>query len=203
MTQTGFYFDSAGCTGCKACQVACKDKNGLDVGVKWRRIVEVQGGGWSTSNGVPVNDTFAYHVSVACMHCENPICVEVCPTKAMAKGDDGIVAIDPGRCIGCRYCEWACPYGAPQFDKISGMMTKCDLCRDHIGAGKAPACVSACQMRVLDYGEIDDLNRKYGEGADVYPLPDPALTLPASVLNPHPVVRDDPHIRVANREEIY
>jgi anaerobic dimethyl sulfoxide reductase subunit B (iron-sulfur subunit) len=139
------------------------------------------------------------------MHCEQPICVEVCPTKAMTKGSDGIVLIDAGRCIGCRYCEWACPYGAPQFDESSGTMTKCDLCADHLAVDNAPACVSACQMRVLDYGDIGELRHRYGKEGSVYPLPEPRLTDPAVVIDPHPSITavGDAPLRIANGEEIY
>jgi anaerobic dimethyl sulfoxide reductase subunit B (iron-sulfur subunit) len=203
MTQMGFYFDSSACSGCKACQIACKDKNGLDVGIRWRRIVEVSGGRWTRSNGAAKNESFAYHLSVACMHCEQPICVEVCPTKAITKDGDGIVSIDAGRCIGCRYCEWACPYGAPQFDEARGTMTKCDLCADHLAVNKAPACVSACQMRVLDYGEIQSLRERYGVGRNVFPLPEVGLTSPASVTEPHAASSQSGERRIANREEVY
>jgi anaerobic dimethyl sulfoxide reductase subunit B (iron-sulfur subunit) len=200
----GFYFDSSACSGCKACQIACKDKNGLDVGLRWRRIVEVSGGGWTRSNRFVKNESYVYNVSVACMHCQKPICVEVCPTKAMAKGADGIVAIDPDRCIGCRYCEWACPYGAPQYDKASGTMTKCNMCSDYVAVGKAPACVSACQMRVLDYGDIELLRERYQHGDTIFPLPHPGLTDPAIVVDPHPAANSagEVPVRIANREEI-
>jgi len=133
----GFLVDLANCTGCKACQVACKDKHDLAPGVLWRRVVEVAGGEWVRRGSLFIDETYTYYMSVACMHCERPICAEVCPTRAMAKGPDGIVAVDADRCMGCRYCEWACPYAAPQFDAAAGVMTKCDLCRDRREEGLA------------------------------------------------------------------
>ena len=138
-----FYLDTSCCTGCKACQIACKDKNDLPVGVLWRRVVEVQGGEWLPRSDAWLTNVFAYFVSAACMHCELPICAEVCPTRAITRREDGIVTIDPGRCMGCRYCEMACPYKAPQFDPVSGVMTKCDFCYDLLDDGKSPACVAA------------------------------------------------------------
>jgi len=200
----GFYLDSSACTGCKACQIACKDKNDLPVGVLWRRVVEVQGGEWLPRGEAWLTNAFAYFISAACMHCELPICAEVCPTQAITQRDDGIVSIDPQRCMGCRYCEMACPYKAPQFDIAQGVMTKCDFCCDLIAAGKSPDCVAACQMRMLHFGEIDELRAKYGDVDDVYPLPDPSLTKPALVLTPHPdAVRGlEKGAKIGNREEI-
>jgi anaerobic dimethyl sulfoxide reductase subunit B (iron-sulfur subunit) len=197
----GFRVDLSACTGCKACQVACKDKHDLADGVIWRRVVEVAGGEWVKQGACWHDGTYSYYVSVACNHCERPVCAEVCPTKAMAKGADGIVAVDPERCMGCRYCEWACPYAAPQFDAAAGMMTKCDLCRDRLAEGRDPACVAACQMRVLS---IDDFADADDAGRETFPLPPAALTEPSTSLNPH---RDVPRAeagrpRIGNEEEI-
>jgi len=126
-----------------------------------------------------------YSLSVACMHCQEPICRQVCPAAAITKRDDGIVLIDADKCIGCRYCEWACPYGAPQFDDAEKVMTKCDFCADLLDAGGNPACVDACVMRCLDFGELEELRAKYGDVASVAPLADPETTRPAFVMTPH------------------
>ena len=130
-------------------------------------------------------NVFTYYTSVACNHCEDPICVRVCPTQAMHKGTNGIVGIDPTVCIGCRYCEWACPYGAPQFSADKGVMTKCNFCQDFLEQGRDPACVAACPSRVLDFGEIDELRTKHGHTADIEPLPDPGITKPNLVITAH------------------
>ena len=200
----GFYLDTSACTGCKACQIACKDKNNLPVGVLWRRVVEVQGGEWLPRGEAWLTNSFAYFISSACMHCELSICAEVCPTQSISQREDGIVSIDAQRCMGCRYCEIACPYKAPQFDSAQGVMTKCDFCRDLIDDGKSPACVAACQMRVLHFGDMDELRAQYGEVNDVYPLPDPTLTQPSLVLTPHSdAVRSlGQGAKIGNREEI-
>jgi anaerobic dimethyl sulfoxide reductase subunit B (iron-sulfur subunit) len=108
----------------------------------------------------------------------------VCPAGAISKRSDGVVLIDSNKCIGCRYCEWACPYGAPQFNEEIGVMTKCTFCQDLLAAGEAPACVSSCVMRSLDFGEYDDLVAKYGVQM-VAPLAPRDITNPALVITPH------------------
>lgn len=189
--QVGFYFDQSRCTGCKACQIACKDKHDLPVGVSWRRVAEYTGGSWQGAAGSATfsPDVFTYYTSVACNHCDDPICVEVCPSKAMRKGDNGIVSVDASVCIGCRYCAMACPYGAPQFDGDKGVMTKCDFCADRLARDEKPACVAACPSRVLDFGEVSQLRAKYGDRAGIAPLPDPKVTSPNLVISPHPKAR--------------
>ncbi|GAB2884367.1 DMSO/selenate family reductase complex B subunit [Nocardioides pacificus] len=185
--QLGFYVDQQFCTGCKACQVACKDKNDLPLGISWRRVVEYSGGSWSGDEQAKTfeSNVFTYYTSISCNHCEDPICVKVCPTSAMHKGDDGVVTIDSDKCVGCRYCEWACPYSAPQFDADAGVMTKCDFCADYLADGKEPACVASCPSRVLKFGDIDELRAEYGAVADVEPLPDSDITKPNLVIRPH------------------
>jgi anaerobic dimethyl sulfoxide reductase subunit B (iron-sulfur subunit) len=184
--QLAFYFDSSACTGCKACQAACKDKNNSPLGVIWRRVFHYGGGGWVKQDGFWVpNDVFAYSVSIACNHCQKPVCMEVCPAAAISKRDDGVVSIDTSRCIGCRYCEWACPYGAPQFDEQAGHMTKCNFCADLLDQGQNPVCVDACNMRCLQFGELAELRAKHGLLNEVAPLPEAAHTWPSLVVNPH------------------
>ena len=90
-----FHIDVATCTGCKTCMIACKDKNDLADGVRWRRVSEYAGGGWvRRADNTLTQDVFAYYVSVACNHCDEPICVSVCPTTAMHKDESGIVLVD-------------------------------------------------------------------------------------------------------------
>ncbi len=183
--QLGFYIDLNNCTGCKACQIACKDKNNLPIGVRWRRVFQYEGGAWDDQNGQMVpSDVFAYSVSAACMHCENAICKDVCPTAAISKSPDGIVLIDANKCIGCRYCSWACPYGAPQFNESTGVMTKCTMCNDLLAKGEKPACVDACPYRALEFGDLAELQQKHGTFASPAPLPDPSITRPSVVYTP-------------------
>jgi anaerobic dimethyl sulfoxide reductase subunit B len=202
--QMAFYYDQSACTGCKACQIACKDDNDLEVGILWRRVVDVQGGDWIKQGDTWIHSIVNYSLSIACNHCKEPICMEVCPTEAITKRDDGIVLIDEDKCIGCRYCEWSCPYAAPQYQSDKGKMSKCDFCVDNIDQGLPPACVAACPMRVLDFGELEELKAKYDNVENIYPLPDPSLTEPAIVITPHPqaVLGADTGAYIANEEEI-
>lgn len=184
--QLAFYFDASACTGCKASQIACVDKNNLPTDILWRRVFIYGGGGWVQQGNIfTPNNLFTYAVSTACNHCEKPICLEVCPTKAISKRADGIVLIDANRCIGCRYCEWACPYGAPQYNEEIKAMTKCTFCYDLIDQGQNPACVDACVMRALDFGDLEELRQKYGELNAIEPLPISNITKPSLVITPH------------------
>ena len=119
-TQYGFFIDSSRCTGCKTCELACKDYKDLTPDVSFRRIYEYAGGDWQEDNGVWHQNVFAYYLSIACNHCEDPACTKVCPSGAMHKRDDGFVVVDEDVCIGCRYCHMACPYGAPQYNAAKG-----------------------------------------------------------------------------------
>jgi len=202
--QYAFYFDSTSCSGCKTCQMACKDKNKLEVGRRWRRVYEASGGDWVQTGNTWIPNVYAYFISMSCNHCEHPICLEVCPSQAIHKRKDGIVLIDETKCVGCEYCSLACPYGAPQYNKTTGKMSKCDFCYEQIDQGKNPACVEACPMRVLEFGELDDLIAKYGKSDDISPLPKSSLTEPAIVISPHKDARKagNQSCQIANREEV-
>jgi anaerobic dimethyl sulfoxide reductase subunit B (iron-sulfur subunit) len=165
--------------------IACMDKNNLPKGVFWRRVTEFVGGEWvGHANGSYTQNVFGYYLSISCNHCENPICVRVCPTKAMRKDASGVVSVDHDRCVGCRYCEWSCPYSAPKYDPALGIMTKCNFCEDNLKQGKAPACVAACPNRALEYGEYQELADKHGLSQNIAPLPDVSLTGPNLVVTP-------------------
>lgn len=206
MKRYAFYFDSSSCSGCKACQVACKDKNGLPEGVLWRRVYEVTGGDWRQAGPAWVADVFAYNLSVACNHCEQPLCLQACPAGAYTQRPDGVVLLDSQKCMGCGYCAWACPYGAPQMDERTGRMSKCNFCVDQVDAGRPPECVAACPLRALDFGDRRELEARHGARLTggglpaVAPLPDPLITRPALLLTPHPAAQSSGS--VANREEV-
>ena len=186
MKQYGFYFDSERCTGCKTCELACKDYKDLGTDVNFRRIYEYTGGNWSQlADGCWHQDVFAYYMSISCNHCENPACTAVCPTGAMHKNEDGFVIVNEEICIGCRYCHMACPYDAPQYDDQKGHMTKCDGCYSRVKAGQKPICVDACPLRALDFAPIDELRAKYGELASIAPLPPAEITYPNLVVKPN------------------
>ena len=201
MKRLAFYFDSSSCSGCKTCQMACKDKNDLGPGQVWRRIYEVTGGGWKKRGVTWRQDVFAYNLSMSCNHCEDPICVKNCPTHALFKRADGIVQIDQNLCIGCKYCSWVCPYGPPQFNAEKGVMGKCDFCADYIDEGKNQSCVDACPMRALDFGDYQDLVEKYGPTEHIYPLPDDSITEPSLCIRAHQKAKGASP-GVANIEEV-
>lgn len=138
---TGFYLDLNRCVGCGACVLACRIENALPDSVSWRRILPFN------LRRNPRGPT--YHFSLACHHCESPPCAKACPSGALEKRADGVVFLHTDRCLGCRYCEMACPFGAPAFDESRSVMTKCHLCVHRQEEGRGPACVEACPTRAL------------------------------------------------------
>jgi Fe-S-cluster-containing dehydrogenase component len=183
MTGAGFTVDLHRCTGCGACVLACRLENGWPAGAAWRRVVTVNG------RRHPSGPT--YFLSVACHHCEDPACMKGCPARAYEKRADGVVLHRADRCLGCRYCEMTCPFGAPKYDAARGVMGKCDLCRHRLdraaegtgdGSRGLPACVAACPTGALEYHgpEADPV-----EGRALVPgFPDPAGCRPATRFRP-------------------
>ncbi len=184
--QYGFYIDSSRCTGCHACEMACRDKNNSEPGENYRTVSETRGGGFAPSGDSYAQNVFAYWTSIACNHCDHPGCVKACPTNAMHKREeDGIVLVDHDRCIGCKFCHANCPYRAPKFSEELGKTVKCDLCIDLVKQNKLPACVDACPFGCIEFGEIEDLRAKYGNLADISNLPSSKITNPNLVIRPH------------------
>lgn len=132
----------------------------------WRRVE-------SFEYGVKPPEVYTINLSISCNHCDNPACVEICPTKYIYKEEKyGIVTIDESKiCLSCGACKKACPWDSPQFyddiglykknDPNTPKMTKCDLCIDRLEEGLKPACVTACIVRALDAGPIDELKSRY------------------------------------------
>ena len=143
----GFKLDLGRCVGCGACVLGCRIENQLPTGVSWRRVLQV--------NRPRIGGGPTYHLSVACHHCENPPCVRGCPSGALEKRPDGLVLLESDRCIGCRYCEMACPFMALSYDTRAGVMTKCHLCHHRLAQGLAPACVEACPTGALGHFQPD------------------------------------------------
>lgn len=180
MARKGFYFNMALCMGCRTCQVACKDKNDLEIGTVYRRVETYEVGVYPAAT--------SYQLTRTCNHCEEPECVRVCPVGAMHVDEaDGTIQHDDETCIGCKNCVNACPYGVPQYRpdlKISG---KCDACFALRGAGEENACVAACPMRALDFGDIEELRAKYPDAVDaIAALPDPSKTRPSVLIEAKP-----------------
>ena len=142
-----FVLDPPRCTGCEACRVACSIENRIPMEHSWRTVQHV--------NADHRPDTPAFHLSLACNHCARPACLDACPASAYAKDPaTGAVLLDDTRCIGCRYCAWACPYDAPRFDVTRGVMTKCTFCVDRLRRGQTPACAAACPTGALGIEEL-------------------------------------------------
>lgn len=147
--QRGFYFDADRCVECRACELACKSTNGLEPGVKWRRVTTEWRGVYPD-----LQRTF---FSSACMHCSKPACVVACPTGAISKrAEDGLVLVDSEKCDGCGDCLPACPHGVPEFGK-DGKMQKCDYC---LSAGLEPICAASCPAEALASGSLADLRTR-------------------------------------------
>jgi len=208
-----FTFDASACSGCKACQIACKDKNNLPEGVLWRQVYEISGGSWQQQGAAWITDVFAYNLSIACNHCVHPKCAGVCPTDAYVQREDGIVYIDESKCMGCGYCAWACPYDAPRYNSELRHMTKCNFCYDNLDAGLPPACVAACPMRVLDLVKIDEQNIVQSTDSSKklwmlpgsehpFPLPERSRTEPHLTIHPHTGMGSKLEKTISNWEEI-
>lgn len=185
MTQYAFYFDGTRCTGCKTCEFACKDYYDLSTEFQYRKVYECAGGTTEkNSDGYIETTCFAYYVSMSCNHCDDPSCVEVCPTGAMHKdAETGLVSVDADKCVGCGYCYMACPYNAPKVDREKGHSVKCDGCAERVAAGERPICVRACPARALDFGTVEEMS-KLGERGNIAPLPEPSYTNPNLYIKP-------------------
>jgi len=176
-------FDAHLCTGCRGCQVACKQWNDLPATetentgsyqnpprlsaetwllMKFREVENEDGS---------VKFVFGRH---ACMHCEHPACASACPLEALHKTEDGPVLYRADRCFGCRYCMLACPFEIPTFEWDQGVVAgpwirKCTFCADRLGAGRQPACAQTCPSGALKYGQRDELIAYAEERIQKYP----------------------------------
>lgn len=178
MGRKGFYYNQTACIGCRTCQIACKDKNDLEIGTLFRQVVSYETGMYPEAH--------VYHYAATCNHCEMPACVAVCPDGAMyIDEDDGTVQHDDEKCIGCQYCVKACPYGVPQYIESLQKTHKCDACIQLRGAGEQPACVAACPMRALEFGPIEDLRAAHPDAVNqIVILPDASQTNPSVAIEP-------------------
>lgn len=172
--QLGLVIDLDTCVGCHACAVACKEWNAGGIAGPLTDTNPYGGG----PDGVWFNRVHSYDVAAdaasgqpamtlhfprSCLHCADAACVTVCPTGASYKrAEDGIVLVDEDKCIGCKLCSWACPYGAREYSPVEGVMKKCTLCVDRIDnqlldeSERVPACVQACPTRARHFGDLGD-----------------------------------------------
>ena len=183
-----FYCDEKRCISCHGCEVACQEGNELPLGIARRRVITV-------NEGVEGKE---YSLSISCMHCTDAPCAQVCPVQCFYIRADGIVLHDKEKCIGCGYCLYACPFGAPQFPKdgafgIKGVMDKCTMCaggpaptfsdkekrlygQNRIAEGKVPLCAAMCATNALIVGDSEHVseiirtrNLEKGHGVPVSP----------------------------------
>ena len=174
----GLLYDTTKCIGCKACVSACREANGLEPDTTWsegryhapldlsaraKTVVKLYDDGTKNS-----------FVKAQCMHCLDPACANACMLGAFKKREYGIVTYDVEYCIGCRYCEVACPYNVPKFEwsKAAPRMVKCELCNHRLAQGKQPACTEVCPRQAVIFGKRDDLlreaRRRLAERQDMY-----------------------------------
>lgn len=147
--QHGFHFTADNCIGCHACEAACSEKNDNPAHIAFRSVGYVEGGTYPSYQRI--------NISMACNHCDDPVCLKGCPTRAYTKfAEYGAVLQDPDICFGCGYCTWVCPYNAPQLDPVKGQVSKCNMCVDRLEVGLKPACVSACLGNALNFGVIEN-----------------------------------------------
>lgn len=163
----GMLYDTTLCIGCKACVVACKQANGMPADTDGyggglydapeglndhtRNVIQLRARGERRS-----------FVKKQCMHCIDPACVGACMMGALQKGEHGVVSWNGASCVGCRYCQIACPYDVPKFEweASNPHIIKCELCRHRLAEGKDPACCAVCPRHAVIYGSRDELLRE-------------------------------------------
>ncbi|MES2947257.1 MAG: DmsC/YnfH family molybdoenzyme membrane anchor subunit [Pseudomonadota bacterium] len=170
--QHGFFFTADNCIGCHACEAACSEKNDNPAHLAFRSVGYVEGGSFP--------DYKRMNISMACNHCDDPVCLKGCPTRAYTKHVEyGAVLQDPETCFGCGYCTWVCPYNAPQLDPVKGQVSKCNMCVDRLEVGLKPACVSACVGNALDFGVIENIpGGREQARVEIPGFPSPEITQP-------------------------
>lgn len=163
--QVGFLVKPKNCLNCHACVDACRKINETpDEEPARRKITKYQA------------EEEVVFVSSSCMHCADPACATVCPAGAIVKGDAGIVSVDPQRCIGCKYCYQACPFGVPHYNSES--MDKCDCCLGNgVAPGETPPCAEACNFGALHFGTVEALLEKYPDAKVIGSSTQPSMYL--------------------------
>jgi dimethyl sulfoxide reductase iron-sulfur subunit len=166
----GMVIDLQKCVGCNSCTIACRAEQGTPAGIHFHKVVKYEAGTYPNAK--------MKFLPMPCMHCQDPPCLKVCPSGATYLDDQGLVLIDPTRCIGCRACMVACPYDARQFvwdlrsyfagqlptpfeqakhkNFEKGLVVKCNFCTHRLGKNRKPACVETCPALARTFGDLDD-----------------------------------------------
>lgn len=169
--QKALYIDLDRCIGCHGCEVACKQENGVALGVHWNKVLTV-----GPTGNYP--DVEMYFLPTMCQQCLDAPCIKVCPTGASYRHENSIVLVNKEKCIGCQLCVKACPYGARTLNPETNVVEKCTLCMQLQAAGQEPACVKNCATKARFLGDVDDPNGKLAQIAkaagagNLHALPD-------------------------------
>jgi formate dehydrogenase beta subunit len=175
----GLLYDATLCIGCKTCMVACNEANGLpadttgspaklyhkpiDLSEKAKTVIKLY-----------AQDGEQSFVKAQCMHCVDPACASACMLGALKKREFGIVTYNSDLCVGCRYCEVACPFNVPKFEWSSAApkIVKCELCKERLAAGREPACTEVCPRHAVIFGKrtdlLDEAHRRLHDTPDRY-----------------------------------
>lgn len=175
--------DVSKCTGCRGCQLACKQWNQQPAKQtenygSYQNPPDLQANTWTLIRFQEIADKDSIKWMFrkdGCMHCTDAACVKVCPSGALHHTEYGTVAIRNERCIGCKECVFACPFDIPRYDRATDKVYKCDLCLTRIQAALEPACVKACPTGALKFGDKADMLKmaykraaELGANANVY-----------------------------------
>ncbi|GAW91088.1 4Fe-4S dicluster domain-containing protein [Calderihabitans maritimus] len=169
----GMLIDISKCIGCRACQVACKQWNNLPAekttfNADWSNPPKRSATTWTKVDYhlLEEEDDIKWKfVKTQCMHCLEPACVSACFVEAFKKTEEGAVVYQENKCVGCRYCMLACPFGVPKYEweKRFPAVRKCRLCIDRLAQGLEPACATACPTGAIKFGERDKLVKEAWE----------------------------------------
>jgi Fe-S-cluster-containing dehydrogenase component len=217
----GLLVDVTRCIGCRACQTKCKEANGkpadarLAQGATYDAPIDLNASTLTVIRRWAGDKAEEGFVKAQCMHCVHPACASVCMLGALHKGEHGVVEYDADKCVGCRYCQVACPFNVPKFEwaKAAPRIVKCELCRHRYKDGKGPACAEVCPRDAVTFGKrgalVAEARRRMAARPDAYqpkiygetdgggtnclylsPVPFKAIGLPALGTEPAPALSE-------------